>query len=362
MNFKWKKSFFLILCMSMLLLCSCANNQPTGAGLSEGEAAISSAEAGEALSSWMEGADSKRQQIIDYIERITDVNDTEHFIPVESRIAVFDMDGTILCEKPLSLELYATEYRITKDLAAREELNEKLNILKKQFEMENPPADIWDLYAEVVDTAFEGMTDDEVTDYFADFVQNTPTQYFESLKYADTFYLPMVELIQYLQENHFQVFLVSGSMRSVVWGCVEGYNRVYPDNPINLDRSHMIGSDVEQIWVKETDSLSADFEPGDKIVFGQKRTSTNIAMTKVYNIAQQIGRVPVFACGNTDGDFSMLNYAKSNVYDSMALLVWHDSDDEVVYNVSQEWQNKADQYGWNLISMKNDFKQIFITK
>lgn len=228
--------------------------------------------------------------------------------------------------------------------------------------MENPPADIWDLYAEVVDSAFEGMTDDEVTDYFADFVQNTPAQYFDGLNYVDTFYLPMVELIHYLQENHFQVFLVSGSMRSVVWGCIEGYNRVYPDNPIALDRSHMIGSDVEQIWVKEADSLSADFEPGDKIVFGLERTSTNIAMTKVYNIAQQVGRAPVFACGNTDGDFSMLNYAKSNAYESMALLVWHDSEEEVVYNTSQEWQNKADQYGWQLISMKNDFQTIFMTK
>lgn len=46
----------------------------------------------------------------------------------------------------------------------------------------------------------------------------------------------------------------------------------------------------------------------------------------------------------------------------MALLVWHDSDDEVVYNISQEWQNKADQYGWNLISMKNDFQKIFMKK
>lgn len=360
MNFKWKKSLSLILCMGILLLCSCASSQSTGAGLNE--AATSSVQTKEILSSWTEGTGSERQQIVDYITRITDVNDTEHYIPVENRIAVFDMDGTIVCEKPLSLELNAAEYRITKDLAAQEELNEKLKTLKKDFEMENPPADIWDLYAEVVDSAFEGMTDDEVTDYFADFVQNTPTQYFENLNYVDTFYQPMIELIQYLQDNHFQVFLVSGSMRSVVWGCVEGYNRVYQDNPINLDRSHMIGSDVEQIWIKETDSISSDFEPSDKIVFGQDRTSTNIAMTKVYNIAQQVGRVPVFACGNTDGDFSMLNYAKSNEYDSMALLVWHDSDDEVVYNISQEWQNKADQYGWNLISMKNDFQKIFMTK
>lgn len=312
------------------------------------------------LSTWTDGADSKKQQITDYVERITDEKNTEDYVPVEDRIATFDMDGTILLERPESLELVVTEHRITTELKDNTELNVKLEQLKEEFSMSPQPADIWELYAEVVDGAFSGMTDDEVADYFAAFVQETPVEAFPGLKYVDTVYQPMVELIQYLQENQFEVFLVSGSMRSAIWGCIKGYNDAYPNLQIDLDRSQMIGSDVEQVWEKNSGKEDSDFGLEDRIVFGEARESTNIAMTKVYNIAKQIGKTPVFAGGNTDGDFSMLNFAKSNEYPSMAVLVWHDSNEEVEYNTSDAWRTKAKENGWELISMDKDFTQIFM--
>lgn len=356
MRNKQKKLLALILCM-FLLISGCGNSAATATAEIETTSVISGEEA--ALSSWTDGADHMKQQIIDYVERVTDEKNTTDFIPVCDRIATFDMDGTILCEKPDSLELIVTEHRITTDLKDNTELNAKLELLLKEFAMDPQPEDIWTLYGEVVDSAFSGMTDDEVVEYFSTYLQEAPSKQFSGLKYADTVYYPMIELIRYLQQNEFEVFLVSGSMRSALWGCVESYNEAYPDMPVNLDRSHMIGSDVEQVWEKNTDVNASDFGQKDRIVFGETRLSSNIGMTKVYNIANQIGKIPVFSCGNTDGDFSMLNYAKSNEYSSMALLVWHDSEKEIVYNTSEEWKEKAKENGWKLISMANDFVQIF---
>lgn len=357
MKKKQKKFLALILC-AMLLLSGCGNNAATAVVESE-TTSVAAVKESEPLSFWTMGADSMKQQITDYVERVTDEKNTTDFIPVCDRIATFDMDGTILCEKPDSLELIVTEHRITTDLKDNADLNTKLEQLLAEFAMNPQPADIWTLYGEVVDGAFLGMTDDEVVEYFASYLKEAPAEHFSGLNYVDTVYLPMVELISYLQQNEFEVFLVSGSMRSALWGCVESYNEAYPDTPINLDRSHMIGSDVEQVWEKNTDETASDFGQDDKIVFGEARLSSNVGMTKVYNIAKQIGKTPVFACGNTDGDFSMLNYAKSSEYSSMALLVWHDSEKEVVYNTLDEWKEKAKDNGWELISMTDDFAQIF---
>lgn len=356
MRKEMKKILIVIMC-TIVLMTGCGGS--TDASVDRTEAS-STATTETVLQSWNTGTNSTKQQIIDYVQQVTDEKNIDTYIPVEDRIATFDMDGTILCESPDSLELIVAKHRITTELKSDTELNAKLELLLEKFAMSPRPDDIWVLYGEVIDEAFLGMTNDEMVDYISKYLREAPSENFSGLNLVDTFYLPMIELIDYLQDNEFEVFLVSGSVRGTLWGCVDAYNKAYPEQTLNLDRAHMIGSDVEQIWEHNQDDNASDFGQEDKIVFGEKRLSSNIAMTKVFNIAMQIGKVPVFACGNTDGDFSMLNFAKSSEYTNMALLVWHDSDKEVVYNTSDEWKNKADENEWKLISMQNDFNQIFM--
>ena len=344
---KTQKCFIILLCMIMVLSTGCGH-----------------AKAERMLGSWTDGAGTTKETLIEYVEAVTDRRDQEHFVPAEDRVAVFDMDGTILCEKEFSIEYEAAVYRIHTDLKDNKELNEKLVQLDEEFKMDPYPADIWQLNGEVMAEAFGGMTGDEIEDYIANFVMTQTWNESSGLKYVDTFYQPMIELLCYLEANDFDVYIVSGSSQEVVWGCVKAYNETYKKNPILLERSHMIGSDMEVIGSKDAaaDNSKYVFQPDDLLVRGDHQVTGNVKMQKVINIYERIGKIPIFAGGNTDGDFSMLNYAETCAYpnSSMSILVWHDDEREVVYNTSDEWKALAEQYGWERVSMKEQFKTVFM--
>lgn len=130
----------------------------------------------------------------------------------------------------------------------------------------------------------------------------------------------------------------------------------------------MISGDIT-IAAGEEGTLSATegntiFEPDDELIRGLGFTQSSVKINKAYNIYHQIGICPILACGNSDGDFSMLNYAKSNPnYKSLALLINHDDDiREYAYNTTEraEWDAYAEEYGWNVVSMKDEFEVIFL--
>ena len=108
------------------------------------------------------------------------------------------------------------------------------------------------------------------------------------------------------------------------------------------------------------------FQLRDKVVRKGDTLITSIMMQKVINIYRHIGKPPIFSGGNTDGDFSMLNMAMGDSSAKhKAILIWHDDDyREYKYNtdgeVSKDWAETAKFYGWTLVSMKNDFKKIFL--
>lgn len=335
MKSNFHKSFIAVFrCILLVVLCGCAE------------------EAGEredALPSW-NAESANKQAIIEFVEQVTDVNSAS-FVPVEQRIATFDMDGTIVAEKEIWLELRVALKRIEKELSTDVELVALKDKLLENLKTNPQPEDTGDVIAEVTGRAFEGMLQEEFVSYIQAFMQEEKED-FPGLKNSETFYKPMLELIEYLEENEFKVYLVSGSERGVVWGAAE--------QVVGLPRTQMIGSDIT-MTVEEKEPM---YEPNDELVRGLDYTQSSVGNNKVYNIYRQIGIRPIFAAGNTDGDFSMLNYARSNPdYPGFALLLNHD-DEEREYCYHQEervkWDELAEEYGWHVVSMKNEFVQIFL--
>jgi len=327
----------LIVCILSGMLCGCG--------------------AGDPLPSWND-ASANKQAIIEFVESVTDKK-SENYVPVEERIATFDMDGTIVVEKKVWLELAVAVYRIDNELSDDKELAAEKDRLLEYIAMDPEPDDTGELIADVTGKAFQGMSQEDFVAYMSRFMQEEKPD-FPGLAYKDCFYKPMLELIQYLQDNDFTVYIVSGSERGVIWGAVP--------EAVNLPRSQMIGGDITLMATGEEDvsELSEPyvFEPEDTLDRGLGFTQRSVNMDKVYNIFHQIGIRPIFACGNTDGDFSMLNYAKYNPdHAGIAFLINHDDDErEYRYNTKEraEWDALAEQYGWNVISMKKEFDAIFL--
>lgn len=309
------------------------------------------------LPSWNESS-VNRQAIIDYINEVTDKK-SDNYVPAEDRIATFDMDGTIVTEKSQWLELAVAVHRIDTELSGDAELVAQKNELLENITMDPEPENTGQLISDVTGKAFEGMSQEDFVKYMNNFM-NEEKPDFPGLTYKDSFYKPMLELIEYLQENDFTVYLVSGSERGVTWGATS--------EVVGLPRSQIIGADIT--LKADTAGTPAEepghtmYEPDDELIRGLGFTQKNVGLNKVYNIYHQIGARPILACGNTDGDFPMLNYAKYNPdYKGLALLINHDDNErEYQYNVNQrsEWDALAQKYGWNVISMKYEFDSIFL--
>lgn len=348
------------LCIIMMLLCltfsGCSTEKSKTASAevdlsARQEETLPQKEDTDKLPSWADDSANKAA-IIEFVENVTDEK-SEKYVPVENRIATFDMDGTIVAEKDIWLELAVAIDRIEKELSDDKELVAKKDELLENIKMDPEPENTGKLIEEITGKAFEGLTQDEFVRYVNAFMQEKKED-LGDLKYADSFYKPMLELIQYLQDNDFTVYLVSGSERGVVWGATK--------DVLSLPRSQMIGADMMLIIKKSAPgSTEIFYEPGDEVVRGETFTQKSVGDNKVFNIYHQIGIRPILACGNTDGDFSMLNYARHNPdYQGMALLVKHDDKErEYYYNVREEWDKLAEEYGWNVISMQKEFESIF---
>ncbi len=166
--------------------------------------------------------------------------------------------------------------------------------------------------------------------------------------FKEMVYTPMVELVHYLQANNFNVFIVTGGEITFL--------RTVSEEIYNIPTENVIGSSVVLEYKSD--------EKGDYLVRTGTINSVNDKQIKPTNIELHIGRKPIFAAGNSDGDYEMMEYTLSNDKPSMAILVHHDDEErEYVYMHGTEKAIKdADKKGWYVISMKNDFKEIFSSK
>ena len=295
------------------------------------------------------------ERLRNFVEKATDPSDKENFIPVKDRIAVFDMDGTLACETFYTY--YDTMMFI--EYCLKDHPDMVSDELKQVAAAIEPGYTADENLARNFAKAYAGMTVQELYDYAVEFGKRK-TSSFNNMRYIDNCYLPMVELVQYLYENDFTIYVISGTERTTT-------RAIIANSPLGeyVTPNHVIGTDFE---VKqrghETESSNMDFkyENGDDLVLTGGFIQKNLNANKSIYVEREIGQRPVLAFGNSGSDTSMMNYTidSRNPYPAEAFMIV--ADDDVREWGKQNWEEKSAEYeekGYTPISMKNDFLQIY---
>ena len=305
---------------------------------------------------WEEDAESLKA-LKEYVSDVTREG-SKNFIPKEDRIAVFDMDGTLYGEKaPIYTEWQMVIYRILKDPAykASEELikvaNEmvecsKTGVIPDDFELKEATANA---------KVFANMTLGEYKDYATAFIQKE-AEGFDGMTYSEAWFLPMTEVVDYLNKNDFTVYICSGTDRFLC--------RILAEGMVDIPERQIIGMDVLCIASGQgnTDGLEYVYTANDDVVRSDRLIIKNVKANKVSQIVQEIGAKPVLSFGNSSGDVSTAVYTTSkNPYRSMAFMILADDTEREYGNPekAEQLRNKWDSNGWVSISMKNDWKTIY---
>ena len=290
----------------------------------------------------------------DYVTDVTDPK-SANFIPVADRIAVFDMDGTLCGELfPTYLEYLLLAYRCLDDPSFKAD-PEDLEVAQLIRDGGPFPSDMPMKHAKAQAHVFEGMTIKEFDNYVKKFL-STKAWGFEGMTYGESFYKPMIEVIDYLQDHEFKTYIVSGSDRFIC--------RSAASDVCHIPTEQIIGMDVSMKAENQGDTPGLDyqFQKTDILRRGSDVLIKNLKMNKVCQIAQEIGKQPVLSFGNSSGDTSMHMYTiTNNPYRSAAFMLIAD-DEERDYGNTEKTTALGEQWkenGFTVISMKNDFKTIY---
>jgi len=299
------------------------------------------------LSSWNEG--KTKASIINYVNDVTNTS-SENFVAIPDRIAVFDNDGNLWSEQPAYFQLFfaidrvkamATEHPEWKnEQPFKAVLENDMNELAKQGEHG---------LLQLVMATHSGNTTEEFEADVQSWIKTAkhPTK---NVRYDELVYQPMLELLQYLRANDFKTFIVSG-------GGVD-FMRAFVTEIYGIPEEQIIGSRIKTEF---------DYNNGKPVI---KRLPTidyiDDKEGKPLNIQKIIGKKPVFASGNSDGDLQMLQWTDSNSYNSFQLYLHHtDSIREWAYGRNShigkldKGLDEANEKGWTVIDMKNDWKVIY---
>ncbi|MEM8964010.1 MAG: HAD family hydrolase [Acidobacteriota bacterium] len=290
---------------------------------------------GDPLSTWNDTA--TKQAILDFVAEVTQP-DGPSYLPAESRLATFDFDGTIGCEKPDYMEVIVAATRLCElTVDDPSKLDEPIYRAACDRDYETLNANVED----VLLTAFLGESQTFYVDYVEHFLDTARHARFNR-PYGELHYLPMVQLIDYLHANDFAVHIVSGSQ--------QGFTRTY-GGIVDVDPARTIGHVVELDFSTADDDASLirqDAFLPPSIDGGGKAEA----------IRNRIGQRPILAFGNSMGDFEMLQYATSGDAPGLALILVHDDPDEYEYR-DETLIEHAQELDWQIVSMKDDFAVVF---
>jgi hypothetical protein len=310
--------------------------------------AVTAATAADPLPSWNDGA--TKTAIVDFVAKVTTEGNAD-FVPVYDRIAVFDNDGTLWCEQPMYFQFMFAMDRIramAKDhpeWATKEPYMSVLSGDMKQLAAQGEKG-----LLEIVAVTHSGMTVDEFKNIVNDWMKSAHHPRFKQ-PYNKCIYQPMVEVLEYLRANGFETFIVSG-------GGID-FMRPWAPEAYGIPPEQIVGScgkmkfevrDGQPVLMKLPEVDFIDDGPG-----------------KPVGIARFIGRRPIIAFGNSDGDFEMLEYTTEGAKSpQLGLLVHHtDGVREYAYDYPSKvgqlkrGLDEAAQRGWIVIDMKKDWNKVF---
>ena len=312
-----------------------------GAGWTSGQAA-------DPLPSWNDGA--VKIAIVAFVKRVTKEG-TPDFVPPAERITVLDNDGTLWAEQPMYFQLAFALDRVKALAPQHPEWKEKepfASLLKGDVKAALAGGERAIL--EMVMATHAGMTTDEFEKIVKDWSM-TAKHPKTGMLFTDMVYQPMLELLAYLRANGFKTYIVSG-------GGIE-FMRPWAEKVYGIPPEQVVGSsgktkfelrDGHPALIKLPEIGSIDDKEGKPI-----------------NINLHIGRRPIMACGNSDGDLQMLQWTSAGAGPRFALIVHHtDAEREWAYDRQShigkldKALDEANTRGWTVVDMSKDWKKVFV--
>ncbi|SDP59773.1 Phosphoserine phosphatase [Phyllobacterium sp. YR620] len=300
------------------------------------------------LPSWNDGPN--RTAIVDFVKRVTTDGSADFVAPVD-RIAVFDNDGTLWAEKPVPFELFFALDEV-KRLAPEHPEWKDTEPFKSVLanDLAGVEASGMKGMLEIMAATHAGMSTEAFSKTVADWFA-TAKHPVRQKPYGELVYQPQLELLAYLRDNGFRTFIVSG-------GGVE-FMRVFADKIYGVPPEQVIGSSGVVKY-----QLGADGKP--ELMKEPKVEFIDDGPGKPVGINRFIGRWPIMAIGNSDGDREMLEYTTAGSGARLAVYIHHDdAEREYAYDRTDKlakfdkgW-DEAVAKGWQVVSMKNDWKVIF---
>jgi hypothetical protein len=300
------------------------------------------------LASWNDGA--ARTSIVEFVQAVTDEAGPD-FIPSPERIAVFDNDGTLWSEKPVYFQLVFAIDRV-KELAPDHPEWKTTQPFQAVLEndMEALAASGERGILELVMATHAGGTTDEFAGVVSDWINTARHPRFDR-PYCELVYQPMLELLDYLRANGFKTFIVSGGGIDFMRPWVEDVYGVPPEQ--------VIGSRIKKVFEMRAS--------GPVLVRLAELDFIDDKAGKPVGIHNMIGRRPIAAFGNSDGDLQMLQWTAAGQGRRLMLLVHHtDAEREWAYDrdshVGRLDQGliEAKRNGWTVVDMKNDWNVIYL--
>lgn len=305
------------------------------------------------LKSWNAGA--TRQAIIAFVARVT-LEDGPDYVPPAARIAVFDNDGCLWCEKPMPIQAGFLLRRIAEQAEADPALRDRQPWKAVHEKDQAWLGDVITKHYEGDDTTLKEMAAGLLSAYAEDDVESFASKADQFLRseenpvlkrpYLKTAYAPMRELLQYLEANQFTNYIVSGGGRDFMRPITRELYGVPPER--------VVGTTVA-LQYREEDGIG-------KLVHTSKLEVFDDGPNKVVRIWSRIGARPIFAAGNSNGDIQMLQFATQGKGASLALLVTHDDDERDIAYTSgaQKSVALAKERGWPLVSVREDWTKVFV--
>jgi len=299
------------------------------------------------LPSWNDGP--TREAILGFVSRVSSEG-SDGYVPPAERVAVFDNDGTLWAEYPLYVQIYFT-------------LSQVGRLAKADPSLQAKPAfkalldhDLKALHAlpkrDVFEPAFAvhaGMTVEQFRDTARTWLAEARHPKFGRL-FTACIYQPQLELMDYLRQHGFKVFIVTGGGIEFVRVVAERLYGVPPEQVIGSSTKAQLELAPGKAQIRKLADLGS-FDDRDE---------------KAVNIALHIGRRPIFAFGNSDGDLAMLRYTLAGEGERLGLLLHHDDgeresayDRQFLVSPLNEGLDHAAEYGIGMVSMKRDWGKVF---
>ena len=303
--------------------------------------------AGGPLASWNDGP-SKRS-IVEFVRRVTTEGGPD-FVPVPQRVATFDNDGTLWAEQPLPFQALFALDRV-RALEPGHPDWKQTQPFKAALERDMPTLAAGGLQTanELIMATHAGMTTDEFHQIVADWIATARHPRFNR-PYTDLAYQPMLELLAYLRANGFRTYIVTGGGGDFV--------RVFSERVYGIPPEQVIGSSIVTSFAVRDGRPVLIREP--KMDFVDDKEGKPVGIHKF------IGRRPIAAFGNSDGDLAMLEWATEGPGRRFGMLVHHDdAAREFAYDRNSpggsldRGLDEARTRGWTLVDMKNEWKHVF---